>query len=439
TGGSSGTGGSGGATASLGIECDPIVRIDQYEEENGGPVFLDFAHSEGYAAAIWNERGGGFEGVAVARYDFAADAWDPPFDVFSETSPGFTPFTDVAVDADGDVTSLVRKVSGSDQQLWTRTYDATADAWGDEEEADSDFYAQFNRWFLRYDRATGEPVLAFLSPASANTSVFFTRRGSGGWTGDVLLEQNDNDSVRELRFVVNEAGQGLLMYSLELGGTTPTYYVLPYDNGDFRRNGSNVLDPFNTTTTALFGAPALHVDDTGKGVLLIDDSFATDRTLYTVDIDIGADTFGPQVLIHETESPASIGSVDVARSESGLAIAGWGQTRAVGGQTYPWATVYDGAWSTPLELAPSILSGEWGAVVDSAGTATVVWASGFPGVFATRNTGPGGTFIEAQEITGPVQGGSGNVHVAEHESGDFLAVWQENAMVRAVRCRSEEP
>ena len=190
---------------------------------------------------------------------------------------------------------------------------------------------------------------------------------------------------------------------------------------------------------ALFGDPAIHLDDTGKGVLFIDDSFATDRTLYTVDIDIGADTFGSQVLIHETESPFSIGTIDVARSENGVVVAAWGQTRTIGGQTYPWATVNAGSWSTPLEVAPQILSGTWEAVIDSSGTATVAWASGFPGIFATRNTGPGGTFIEAQEITGQVQGGSGNVGVAAHDSGDFLAVWQENREARAAPCRSTAP
>lgn len=439
TGGSAGSAGTGGTVLSLGIECDPIVRIDNYEEENGGPVFLDFASSGQYAAAIWNERGGGFEGVAVARYDFAADEWDAPFDVFLETNPGFTPFTDIAVDADGDVTSMVREVEAGEHQLWTRTYDAAAETWGAPEQADTDTYFSFNGWDLQYDRATGEPMLAFLTPSLARTSVFFTRRGPAGWGVDVLLEQNDNDSVKDMKFAVNDVGQGLLTYSMDVNGNTPTYFVLPYDNGDFRRDGSNVLSPFSTTTMALFGVPAIHLDDTGKGVLFIDDSFATERTLYTVDIDIDADTFGSQVLIHETESPFSVGTVDVARSESGAIVAAWGQTRTIGGQTYPWATVYGGSWSTPLEVGAQILSGTWEAAIDASGTATIAWASGFPGIFATRNTGPGGAFIEPQEITGQVQGGSGNVGVAAHDSGDFLAVWQEDRTVRAARCRSEAP
>ncbi|MEM7437600.1 MAG: hypothetical protein AAF436_20780 [Myxococcota bacterium] len=439
TGGNAGAGGSGGTTTGPAIECDPIVRVDDYEADTGGPVFLDFASSGNHAAAIWNERGGGFEGVTVARYDFATDEWSTPFDVFLETNPGFTPFTDIAIDVDGDVTALIREVDAGDQQLWTRTYDATGDTWGTSEEADSDTYGQFNGWALRYDRDSGEPILAFLTPSMARTSVFFTRRGPTGWTGDVLLEQNNSDSVKDLEFAVNDVGQALLLYSIDVGGTTPTLYVLPYDNGDFRRDGSNALSPFSTTITSLAGVPAIDLDDTGKGVLLINDSFSTERMLYTVDIDIDADTFGAQELIHDTESPASIGAVDVARSESGVIVAAWGQKRSIGGQTYPWATAYDGTWITPREVGTTSLSGDWQAVIDASGTATVAWASGFPGAFATRNTGPGGAFIEPQEITGSVQGGSGTAAGAANDSGDFLAVWQENRMVRAARCRNAAP
>lgn len=436
TGGTGGDAGTGGTGPSLGIECDPIVRLDDYDMDNGGPRWAQLVHSGDHAAAIWNERASGYEGVTVARYDFVDDAWSAPFDVFSETSPGFTPWADIAIDADGDVTSLVREVHGGDEQLWTRTYDATTQMWGSPEEADSDTYSTYHGWALEYDRASGEPILAFLTPENAKTSLFFTRRAAGGWTGDVLLEQNDSDSVHEMAFVVNDVGQGLLAYSMEVGGDTPTYFVLPYDDGDFRRNGSNAIEPFSITTMGLFGDPVVHLDDSGKGVLFVDDSYATDRDLYTVAIDVDADTSGTPVPLHDTMSPFSIGTSHVARSESGLVIAAWGQTRTIGGQTYPWASVYDGAWSTPLELDSSILSGTWNAVVDASGTATVAWASGFPGVFATRNTGPGGSFIEAQEITGRVQGGSGNLDLAAHDSGDFLAVWQDNSMIRAVRCRS---
>lgn len=439
TGGAGGDAGAGGTGPALGIACDPIVRLDDFDMGNGGPRWARLVHSDDHAAAIWNERASGYEGVTVARYDFAADTWSAPFDVFSETSPGFTPWADIAIDADGDVTALVREIRASDPQLRTRTYNATTQMWGASEEADSDDYTTYHGWALEYDRASGEPILAFLAPKNAKTSLFFTRRAPGGWTGDVLLEQNDDDSVHEMEFVVNDVGQGLITYSMEVDGDTSTYFVLPYDNGDFRRNGSNVIDPFSIATMALFGDPVIHLDDSGKGVLFVDDSFATDRDLYTVAIDVDADTFGAPVPVHHTESPFSVGTSHVARSESGLVIAAWGQTRTIGGQTYPWASVYDGAWSTPLELDSSILSGTWNAVIDASGTATVAWASGFPGVLATRNTGPGGSFIDAQEITGQVQGGSGNLGLAAHDSGDFLAVWQDNSMIRAARCRSAPP
>jgi hypothetical protein len=213
--------------------------------------------------------------------------------------------------------------------------------------------------------------------------------------------------------------------------------VLPYDGGDFRRDGSNVLDPLTFTTDAGFfgGFPQTDLSDSGDGVVFVNDSVATDREFLGVTVDLTPASVGAPAVIQDGESPRSFWLGDAAISDSGRAVTAWGQSEQIGGDQHPWVSVYDGSWSAAEEVGTlRIGSGGVKTAIDDGGTITVVWSSGFNGILATRNTAAGGTFLPQQEITGMVAG-SGEVEVVAHESGDFLAVWQEGPDIRAGRCR----
>lgn len=349
-----------------------------------------------------------------------------------------SPNYDVAVDVDGDVAAIWREVNSGVYELWVRIYDASTGVWGDREEATSDNTGETQGHRIEYDRASGEPMVAYLTPVSARRNAYFTRRGSTGWSPRMLLENHDADHLNtSMDFVANDVGQALFTYSIDVGGTTPTFYTLPYDNGDFRRDGSNALDALSFTTDTIFsGFPETDLSNSGDAMILIDDSIATERELLGVTVDVDLGSIGSPVVVHEGQSPTTFGPGDTAINDSGIAVATWGQTEQIGGQQpRPWASIYNGTWSTPREVGTLSVS-TFGVKtdIDNNGIATVVWASGFNGVVATRNTGPGGAFLPEQEISGTIIAG-GPIQVIAHDSGDFLTVWQESVDIRAVRCR----
>lgn len=436
TGGAGGAGGQGGTggTAATEIACDPFETLDDFD--GGAALFPTLVRSGDRAAAIWAERASGFEGVTVARYDFTTESWSAPFDVFAETSPGFTPVYDVAIDADGDIAALWREVQGGGYELWARIFDASTQSWGAPElvtTANGEILAQH----IEYDRSSGEPMVAFVAPENGRRNAYFTNRGPSGWTAPVLLENDDSHHIApEVDFVANEVGQALFVYFIDVGGTTPTWYLLPYDNGDFRRDGSNVLDPLAFESDASMALdPQADLADTGDGLLFVDDSFGSQRELLAARVDVDAGSFAGPAIVAEGEEPQFFWLRDAATSESGRAIAAWGQTEQIGGLQVPWVSVYDGSWSAPQQVGALPIGTEGVKTdIDENGTITVVWSSGFDGILATRNTAAGGAFLPQQELTGMVSG-TGEVEVVAHDSGDFLIVWEEAGDIRAGRCR----
>ena len=392
-----------------------------------------------HAAAIWAERGSGYEGVAVARYDFSTDTWSDPFSVFADSNPPFTPNHWIAIDADGDVAALWNEVIVGVWRLWVRIYDASAGTWGAAEQVTADPIQQLHGLSIEYDRDTGEPMVVFLSPRNARISVLFTKRGSSGWSAFVPLEDNDTDHVisASMRFVANDVGQALVSWVIQASGT-PTHYLLPYDNEDFRRNLSNAFDPLSFTTVAGFGGrfPQIDLNNNGDGIWATDDSAFTDRELLGAMVDIDPASVTAPAIFHEGEASTSFRPGQTAIGDGGQSVVAWGQFE--GSDTLsprPWVSIYDGAWSAGQQVGTATIGTPGVKVdIDANGTATLLWSSGANGIFATRNTAAGRAFLPEQNLTGMVTA-SGQVQVVAHDSGDVLAVWHEFEDIRAGRCR----
>lgn len=445
TGGSAGSGGDGGSAGSGGIagtgggttaaiDCDSFVTLDDFDSPGAGGPKL--ARSGNYVAAIWAERASGYEGVVVARYDFSTDAWSSPFDVFANANLG-TPVYDVAVDLDGDVAAHWREAEAGTQRLMARLYDASAGTWGDAEEASSESYQQLQGHQIEYDRVSGEPMIAFVTPVGGRRNAYFTKRESGTWTPDALLENHDADHlVAEMDFVANDNGQALFSYFIDLDGTTPTWFVLPYDQGDFRRDGTSALDPLSFSTTTFINLPRLGLANTGDGLLLVAHFVAPLTELLAAKVDVDAGTLETPDVVYEASATTTIGRRDTAISDGGRAVAVWGQSEGIGGSQQAWASVFDATWGAPQQVGVSSV-GTFGVKtdIDGSGNITIVWSAGAGGIRATRNTAPGDAFLLEQEVTGPTPSGSGSPQVVAHDSGDFLTVWQEGGNIRAARCR----
>jgi hypothetical protein len=253
------------------------------------------------------------------------------------------------------------------------------------------------------------------------------------------LEDNDTDHVisASMNFVANDVGQALVSWVIQVGGT-PTHYLLPYDNEDFRRNQSNAFDPLSFTTVAGFGGgfPQIDLNNSGDGIWATDDSAFTDSELLGVTVDIDPASVSAPVIFHDGGASATFRPGQTAIGDGGQAVVAWGQFE--GGATLsprPWVSIHDGAWSAGQQVGTATIGTSGVKVdIDANGTATLLWSSGGTGIFATRNTAPGGAFLPQQNLTGMVTG-SGQVQVVAHDSGDFLAVWHEFEDIRAGRCR----
>jgi hypothetical protein len=292
---------------------------------------------------------------------------------------------------------------------------------------------------IEYDRDTGEPMVAFLTPVSARISVLFTKRESGGWSALVPLENNDTDHVisGSMNFVANDIGQALVSWVIQVGGT-PTHYLLPYDNEDFRRNQSDAFDPLSFTTVAGFGGdwPQTDLNNSGDGIWATDDSAFTDRELLAAMVDIDPASVTAPVIFHDRGASTTFRPGQTAIGDGGQSVVAWGQFEGSATlEPRPWVSIYDGAWGAAQQVGTATIGTPGVKVdIDSSGIVTVLWSSGSNGIFATRNTAAGGAFLPQHESTGMVTA-SGQVQVAAHDSGDFLAVWHESLDTRAVRCR----
>ncbi len=410
-------GASDGGTTNTEITCSNIVRLDTFDQNSARSPKI--AHSGDHLAVVWEQRGT-IESVSVARYNFATDTWSAPFDVFSQTNPPFSPIYDVAIDSDGDVTSIYRTIDVGQRKVWARSYAASTSSWGAEEAVYVDGNQPGKR-YVRYDRNSGVPMVILDDAIGGRRPAFFVERNANGtWTAPVTLGPPAPASISDLFVRVNDAGQAIVAWTVNAAGGAE-YHLLPYDSGDFRRDGSNNIEALKYATNNS-NASSLHLSQgaDGAGQLSFNNPSVGSQELIATQFDPPDTLSAPATVVTGT----SLSSPRSAIGVGGEAVMIWAVPNGPGSNVASgWVSTLDSqGWSTPFEFGSGHASSSPPQVdTDSSGRARIVSSSGAQGIYVTRNATAGGVFPVEVSVGGP--GASGDAQVVAHDSGDFVVVW----------------
>ena len=339
--------------------------------------------------------------------------------VVSEATGPFYAAVDhqVAMNARGDGIVVWQKADAGGNTIWANTY-TTAGGWAGATLIGSNPGVQATHPRVAI-AANGNAVVVWeattvFNPAPLNRrrdvrSNYFTP--GGGWSGNVLVEQNDGASPfwldsMDARVTISDTGVALVVWTQYDQFDTTNNSVLYATGSSGNWSTSNVVAGGNATLPALAGsgdgsAVAAWIQSTASGLHINASRFT------------GATWTPPETIDHDAQDASSPA---VAINATGEAVAVWqirGAQKVMGARTASQAWQPDvrisastDAVSSAVDLFPQISAN---------GNVIVRWNSSVARVLY-------GTWLNGQELLSPASGTQ--LDLARNSLSQVLAVWQ---------------